>query len=209
MKYAKYWGAIADHSGDAYFDFVYWHDWPNTLNELAKHRVPKRKPGAYDARARIEPQGPRRRASTTGASSASSTHVWKKEKLSTAEGHCIMNLCMAATYDPDPRAPLGFRVPFNLESGELIERALAQVARARPDQSRREIPRQPEVAARHLHRLRLARPVPHPLRLAHPVASASPRPASGTRYEEFDDNHSDIDYRMDVSLPFLYKALKP
>src|SRR6266705_5225170 len=33
MKYAKYWGAIADHSGDAYFDFVYWHDWPNTLNE--------------------------------------------------------------------------------------------------------------------------------------------------------------------------------
>jgi hypothetical protein len=26
-------------------------------------------------------------------------------------------------------------------------------------------------------------------------------------YEEFDDNHSDIDYRMDVSLPFLVKAL--
>jgi hypothetical protein len=28
-------------------------------------------------------------------------------------------------------------------------------------------------------------------------------------YEEFDDNHSDIDYRMDTSLPFLYEALKP
>ena len=27
-------------------------------------------------------------------------------------------------------------------------------------------------------------------------------------YEEFDDNHSDIDYRMNVSLPFLYRALK-
>ncbi|HET9663502.1 MAG TPA: alpha/beta hydrolase-fold protein [Burkholderiales bacterium] len=26
MKYPKYWGAIANHSGDAYFDFVYWHD---------------------------------------------------------------------------------------------------------------------------------------------------------------------------------------
>jgi hypothetical protein len=48
MKYAKYWGAIADHSGDAYFDVVYGHDWPNTLNELAKYRVPKRKPGVYD-----------------------------------------------------------------------------------------------------------------------------------------------------------------
>jgi hypothetical protein len=28
--------------------------------------------------------------------------VWKKPKLSQAEGHCIMNLCMAASYDPDP-----------------------------------------------------------------------------------------------------------
>jgi hypothetical protein len=28
-------------------------------------------------------------------------------------------------------------------------------------------------------------------------------------YEEFDDDHSDVDYRMDVSLPFLYRALKP
>jgi hypothetical protein len=32
-----------------------------------------------------------------------------------------MNLCMAATYDPDPRAPNGFRIPFNAESGEVIE----------------------------------------------------------------------------------------
>ena len=29
------------------------------------------------------------------------------------------------------------------------------------------------------------------------------------RYEEFDDDHSGIDYRMDRSLPFLYRALKP
>src|SRR5512138_3985456 len=50
MKYARYWGAIADHSGDAYFDFVYWHDWPNTLNELAKYRLPKRKPGAFNVK---------------------------------------------------------------------------------------------------------------------------------------------------------------
>ena len=28
------------------------------------------------------------------------------------------------------------------------------------------------------------------------------------RYEEFDDTHSDIDYRMDVSLPFLARALR-
>ena len=43
-----------------------------------------------------------------------------------------MNLCMAATYDPDPRAPLGFRLPFNLETGELIAGALAALARHDP-----------------------------------------------------------------------------
>jgi hypothetical protein len=28
------------------------------------------------------------------------------------------------------------------------------------------------------------------------------------RYEEFDDDHSDIDYLMDVSLPFLLLAIR-
>ena len=28
-------------------------------------------------------------------------------------------------------------------------------------------------------------------------------------YQEFDGTHSGIDYRMNVSLSFLYKALKP
>jgi len=36
-----------------------------------------------------------------------------------------------------------------------------------------------------------------------------PQPASGTPTEEFDDDHSVVDYRIDVSLPFLYGALKP
>src|SRR6202521_1974213 len=121
MKYAKYWGAVANHSGDAYFDFVYWHDWPNTLDELARYRVPKRKAGIYDARAESNRKG-LAEGRDDGRIKRFLAHVWKKEKLSTAEGHCIMNLCMAATYDPDPKAPLGFRVPFNLESGEVIER---------------------------------------------------------------------------------------
>ena len=28
-------------------------------------------------------------------------------------------------------------------------------------------------------------------------------------YEEFNDNHSSIDYRLDVSLPWLYKRIMP
>jgi len=48
MKYAKYWGAIADHSGDALFDFCYFTDWPRTLNELDKYRKRPRVTGRVD-----------------------------------------------------------------------------------------------------------------------------------------------------------------
>src|SRR5215470_9558338 len=97
MKYASFWGAIADHSGDAYFDFVYRPGWPNTLNELSKYRDPKRRPGAYDALAEFTS----RKALATGLDDGRVKRflkaMWSKEKLSPAEGHAIMNICMAAT----------------------------------------------------------------------------------------------------------------
>src|SRR5436190_1524919 len=107
----------ADHSGDAYFEFVYWHEWPNTLNELAKYRPRALKAGRYDV-TKAEKGADRGR--DDGRVKRFLEAVWQKPKLSTAEGNCIMNLCMAATYDPDPRAPNGFRLPVNLETGEVI-----------------------------------------------------------------------------------------
>ncbi len=171
MKYAKYWGAIADHSGDAYFDFVYHHDWPNTLNELAKYREPKRAAGAYDVLAETRARKGLADGRDDGRVQRFLDTVWKREKLSAAEGHAIMNVCMAATYDPDPKAPLGFRLPFNLETGERIEARWRNWLQARPDQDGRATRREPPAAQGHLHRLRLARPVSHPLRDAHPVAA--------------------------------------
>jgi len=207
MKYAKYWGAIADHSGDAYFDFVYRCDWPNTLNELSKYRVPKQKSGACDAREESS-RGGLAAGLDDGRIKRFLSHVWKKEKLSGGEGHCIMNLCMAATYDPDPRAPLGFRVPFNLESGELIERRWSRWLESDPI----------NLVARYRTELKSLRGIyidcgwRDQYQIHYGTRILSKRLAqAGVRhtYEEFDDDHSDIDYRMDVSLPFLYRALKP
>jgi len=134
--------------------------------------------------------------------------VWKKEKLAMKETLCIMNLCMAATYDPDPKAPLGFRVPFNLESGEAIEERWRNWRKHDPINLVARYRDKPQVAARHLHRLRLARPVSHPLRLAHPVGAPrrgrNPAPLRGIRRRPLRRR-----LRMDVSLPFLYRALKP
>jgi enterochelin esterase-like enzyme len=207
MKYAQYWGAVANHSGDAYFDFVYWHDWPNTINELAKHRWPKRKAGAYNALREASRKG-LAQGLDDGRIKRFLDAVWKREKLSSAEGHCIMNLCMAATYDPDPRAPLGFRVPFNLESGELLTSRWAKWQAHDPV----------NLVSKYRVNLKSLRAIyvdcgwrdQYHIHFGSRILSKR-LAAAGIhhRYEEFDDNHSDIDYRMDVSLPFLYRALRP
>ena len=206
MKHAKYWGAIADHSGDAYFDFVYRHDWPNTLNELSKHREPKRKAGAYDALRESRRKGlPEGR--DDGRIARFLKSVWEKEKLSPAEGHAIMNLCMAATYDPDPRAPNGFRVPFNLETGELLPERWSHWLKHDPV----------NLVSRYTSQLKTLRGIyidcgwrdQYQIHYGARILSKRLSQAGIKHtYEEFDDNHSDIDYRMDVSLPFLCKALK-
>jgi S-formylglutathione hydrolase FrmB len=207
MKYAKTWGAIADHSGDAYFEFVYWHDWPNTLNELDKCRTPKRRAGVHDARRESARKG-LGEGFDDGRIRRFLRQVWKKEKLSIAEGHCIMNLCMAATYDADPKAPNGFRVPFNLESGEPI-----------PERWQKWRAHDPiHLVSRYRDNLRSLRGIyidcgwrdQYHIHYGSRILS-SRLAAAGIphRYEQFDDDHSDIDYRMDTSLPFLYRALKP
>src|SRR5471030_2238324 len=81
MKYPQYWGAIADHSGDSYFDFVYWHDWPNALNELAKYRAAKRKAGAYNALLEAKRKG-LAAGLDDGRIRRFLDSVWKREKLS-------------------------------------------------------------------------------------------------------------------------------
>jgi S-formylglutathione hydrolase FrmB len=205
MKYAKYWGAIANHSGDAYFDFVYWHDWPNTLNELAKYRVPKRKAGAYDALREAQRKG-LAKGKDDGRIKRFLSHVWKTDKLSGKEVHAIMNLCMAATYDPDPKAPNGFRIPFNAESGELIEKRWREWRKHDPI----------NLVSKYRDKLKSLRGIyidcgwrdQYHIHYGSRILSRRLAEAGiRHRYEEFDDDHSDIDYRMDVSLPFLYRAL--
>jgi len=203
MKYSKYWGAIADHSGDAYFDFIYRSDWPNTLNEIAKYRAPKRKPGPH----KIVRNRKLESGLDDGRIKRFLADVWKKEKFPGKQGLALMNLCMAATYDPDPRAPNGFRIPFNAETGELIEARWKNWLRHDPI----------HMAAKHKAALKSLRGIyvdcgwRDQFHIQYGSRILSQRLAAAGirhRYEEFDDDHSDIDYRMDVSLPFLSRALR-
>ncbi len=204
MRYPSTWGAVADHSGDAYFEFVYWHDWPNTLNELAKHRGRKVQPGRYDVK-RMEKGADR--GLDDGRVKRFLQSVWKKPKLSKSEGMCLMNVCMAATYDPDPKAPNGFRLPVNLETGELLPKRWRKWRANDPV----------NLVEKYRKNLRTLRGVyidcgwRDQFHIQYGSRLLSKRLAEAGIdhvYEEFDDDHSDIDYRMDVSLPFLTRALK-
>ncbi len=183
-------------------------DWPNTLNELAKHRRPARKAGA------VKP--PRKDAAERGLAAGIDDGrarrfleaFWKKDKVSGAEVHAIMNLCMAATYDPDPKAPLGFRFPFHLETGELIEERWQRWLEHDPVR----------LVGRYARNLRRLKGIyidcgwRDQYHIHYGTRQLSRRLAAAGiahRYEEFDDDHSDIDYRMNESLPFLYRALRP
>jgi hypothetical protein len=208
MKYARHWGAIANHSGDAYFDFVYRADWPNTLNELAKYCRPPRKAGPLPPPGDTAAERGLSEGLDDGRVSRFLETLWRKHKLSTAEVHALMNVCMAATYDPDPGAPLGFRLPFHLDTGELIEARW-----------RRWLAHDPvRLVARSAQNLRRLKGIyidcgwRDQYQIHFGTRQLSRRLAAAGiahRYEEFDDDHSDVDYRMDVSLPFLYRALAP
>ncbi|RPJ42136.1 MAG: enterochelin esterase, partial [Candidatus Latescibacterota bacterium] len=180
LRRADAWGAVACHSGDMDFDLVYRPDFPKLLNALASH---ERSIEKYLA------------------------HRSSKPKMTSDDLHMIMIIAMAATYDPDGAAPKGVRLPVDLETGELNEELWANWLAHDPVR----LVKRPECLENlcrlsglyidcgktdqyHIHygtrafvRDLAAAGVPH-------------------RYEEFDDDHTSVDYRMDVSLPFLYAA---
>ena len=205
MQYSKYWGAIASHSGDAHFEFVYMHDWPGALTELMRHRRPTRVAGAIDVRQEEKGAALGR---DDGRVKNFLDAVWKKEKLSDAEGHTLMIIAMAASYDPDPKAPLKFRLPFNLETGERIPARWQQWLKHDPV----ELVTAHRESLKSLHGIFIDCGWRDQYNIHFGARMLSKRLATAKikhTYEEFDDTHSSIDYRMDRSLPFLYEALKP
>ncbi len=204
MKYARYWGAIASHSGDAYFDFIYGADWPGTLDELARYRHPRLADGKVDMRrfpADVPP------GHDDGRVRRFLERIAKRENPAGREVHCLMNLAMAATYDPDPDAPNGFLLPFDLDTGERIPARWRAWLRHDPVR----------LAGRYAHNLKKLRGVfidcgwRDQYRIHYGSRQLSKQlHAHGVphRYEEFDGTHSGIDFRLDSSLPFLARALR-
>jgi enterochelin esterase-like enzyme len=182
MRHGREWCAVASHSGDVAFDVVYRRDLHPALDELARH-------GGRPERF-IE-------------------QLHAARKISSDEMHVLMFLAMAASYDPDPEAPWGVRLPADPVTGELDPERWASWLRHDP----LELVERPEVQAslRSLGGgLFLDCGSRDPYFLHYGTRQLVRRlEALGIehRYEEFDDTHLGIDYRLDVSLPFLWRML--
>lgn len=181
MLYPQHWGAVACHSGDMAFELCYRKDFPHVLTTLAQRG---------------------------GTAETFIDGLRAGRGVSGSDFHVLMTLAMAATYDPDPGAPYGVRLPVDPETAELDEEAWSRWQAWDPVH----LVDRPAVqeALRSLHALYIdcgdrdqydlhfgARRLVRKLK-SHAIDHV---------YEEFPDNHSRIDYRMDHSLPILYSGL--
>lgn len=179
LRHSDVWSAAACHSGDMGFELCYLPDMPGVLRALA--------------------------------GTENSIERWWQQ-LEAARKHpdgsfkVINALAMAASYDPDPAQFLGMRLPVTFDTCEVIEDRWANWLRHDPAVVI-------ESHADNLRRLRALyidcgeRDQFNLLYGARRFVRRLKQLGIEHRYEEFSDNHSGVDYRMDESLPFLAKAL--
>jgi hypothetical protein len=179
LLYPDFWSAAACHSGDMAFELCYLREFPALLRALAK-------------------QG--------GDIGKWIDAFYAAPKTKDSDVHYLMALAMCATYDPDISAPYGVRLPVDPKTCELIPERWKNYMAWDPltlvetkgnglktlkalyidcgDIDQYDL----VYGARRFHRALERLGVPHV-------------------YEEFPDDHSSVDYRMDRSLPILAKAL--
>jgi S-formylglutathione hydrolase FrmB len=117
-----------------------------------------------------------------------------------------MMLCQAASFDPDPANPKNIRLPADMHTCEFIEDRWANWLKWDPL----------NMAENHVAGLKMLKKLyidcgdvdqynlVYGARRMHKLLDKLDVPHT---YEEFPDNHSSVDYRMDISLPLLAKAL--
>ena len=122
--------------------------------------------------------------------------------------HVLMTFAMAASYDPDPDAPFGVRLPVDLQTCERDDGRWAAWQSFDPIVGLERIAAQENL--RGLKGLFLdcgLRDQYHFLYGARKFSARCEALNIEHEFETFDDTHSGIDYRMDRSLPWLVDKL--
>ncbi len=179
MRHPGVFGAVACHSGDMYFEMCYKPDFPKFLNAVQKAGGLEKWWPEFEGKVKKEHQ----------------------------DTEAVNILAMAAAYSPNSDArPLPIEFPFDLYTGELL-----------PDVWRRWLEHDPIVLleryADNLKRLRLlfidcgTRDEFNLHFGARILVQRLKTLGVPHEYEEFDDGHMNVQYRYDVSLPKIGRAL--
>jgi S-formylglutathione hydrolase FrmB len=179
LRHADIWAAAACHSGDMAFELCYLPDMPATLRALT-------------------------------STENSIERWWQKLEASNKSpdgSFKVFNiLAMAASYDADPSQFLGMRLPVTFDTCEIIRDRWANWLRHDPVVA---LETQAE-GLRGMKALYIDCGTNDQFNLLYGARRFTKRLKQlgvAHRYEEFADNHSGVDYRMDESLPFLAHAL--
>jgi pimeloyl-ACP methyl ester carboxylesterase len=173
---------VGVHAGDAYFEYCYLPDLPKAAAALL---------GAPDAKAWLEEV--KRRARET--------------KLAGADHAPLNVIAMAAHYSPNPAAPLGLDLPFELPTGRVREDVWARWLAHDPvrflPEGRESLQRLGAVF------LDCGTRDEFNLRWGTRIVAALLRDAGVAivEHQEFDDGHTGTGYRYDASLRFLVPRL--
>jgi len=176
MKYPKVFGALASHSGDAYFDYCYRLDFVKCWNAL-------RAAGGVEKWLRA---------------------FRKKTKVGGDDIHALNIIAMAACYSPDEASPYGFELPFDLETGEERAEIMRRWRRVDPVHAAKRYAGNLkqlrgifiDCGLRDEWALQVG---------ARVLSSRLKGLGIRHVHQEFDDGHMGISYRYDVSFPHLAK----
>jgi hypothetical protein len=119
-----------------------------------------------------------------------------------------MTIAMAAAYSPDPSGEMGIALPFHWPTGEIVEPVWQRWLEMDPVR----LAQRRGDAIRELRAVFLDCGKSDEFRLyvgARILAERLRALGVNVHHEEFEDTHMSIEYRYDVSLPFLWNALRP
>ena len=179
MYFPETWGGLASHAGDMGFEWVYRPEFPRTAAVLSE---------------------------LDGDPYRFLKNFWLKKYPRSVDYSTLMTLAMAASYDPGDSPETAIQLPFDLHTCELDNFRWSQWLRHDPLNLLESHVSQLtslnmlyiDVGSRDQYNIQYG---------TRAFIKRLEKLGVGHHFEEFDGTHSGLDWRLDISLPKLAKAL--
>jgi enterochelin esterase-like enzyme len=179
MYYPDTWGGLASHAGDMGFEWVYKPEFPRAAAVLS---------------------------ALNGDPYRFLENFWLKKYPGSPDYSTLMTIAMAASYDPGESPATAIQLPFDLHTCELDNQRWSQWLRHDPLNLVERYAAQ--LASLNLLYIDVGSRDQYNIQYGtRAFIRRLEKLAVGHHFEEFDGTHSGMDWRLDISLPLLAKAL--